>query len=170
LAPPGACNEGDFAMKKTFQFLLAATLALTLIQTGPASAQETHKRGTADEAVAMVKKAGDYLQKNGKDKAIAAFNDQKGEFVQGDLYVFMFDQKGVALAHGNNAKMINKDLMELNAGGVYPIKEFLKIGNSSAGKGWVKYQWPNSVTKKLEEKNTYVEKFGEYVIGVGIYK
>jgi cytochrome c len=170
LAPPGACNEGDFAMKNVFQFLLAAavTLTFTLTQTGAAMAQE--KRGTADEAVAMVKKAGEYLQKNGKDKAIAAFNDQKGEFVQGDLYVFMFDQKGVALAHGNNAKMINKELIELNAGGVFPVKEFLKIGNSPAGKGWVKYMWPNAVTKKLEEKNTYVEKAGEYVIGVGIYK
>ena len=155
-------------MKNLFRLLLAAAFTLTL--TGAASAQDTQKRGTADEAVALVKKAGEYLQKNGKDKAIAAFNDQKGEFVQGDLYVFMFDQKGVALAHGNNAKMINKDLMELNAGGVFPIKEFLKIGNSPAGKGWVKYQWPNSITKKLEEKNTYVEKVGEYVVGVGIYK
>jgi signal transduction histidine kinase len=168
LAPPGACNEGDFAMKNLFQFLLAA--ALTLALTGAATAQDAQKRGTADEAVAMVRKAGEYLQKNGKDKAIAAFNDQKGEFVQGDLYVFMFDQKGVALAHGNNAKMINKELMELNAGGVFPVKEFLKIGNSPAGKGWVKYMWPNAVTKKLEEKNTYVEKAGEYVIGVGVYK
>ena len=155
-------------MKNLFQFLLAAALTLTLA--GAATAQDAPKRGTADEAVAMVKRASEYLQKNGKDKAIAAFNDQKGEFVQGDLYVFMFDKSGTALAHGNNAKMINKPLMELNAGGVYPVKEFLKIGASPAGKGWVKYMWPNSITKNLEEKNTYVEKSGDYVIGVGIYK
>jgi cytochrome c len=155
-------------MKNLFQFLLAAALTLTL--TGAATAQDAQRRGTADEAVAMVKKAGDYLQKNGKDKAIAAFNDPKGEFIQGDLYVFMFDKNGVALAHGQNPKMVNKNLMELTAGGVYPIKEFLKIGNTPSGKGWVKYMWPNSISKNLEEKNTYVEKVGEYVIGVGIYK
>lgn len=155
-------------MKNLFQFLLAAALTLTL--TGAATAQDATRRGTADEAVAMVKKAGEYLQKNGKDKAIAAFNDPKGEFIQGDLYVFMFDKNGVALAHGQNAKMVNKNLMELSAGGVYPIKEFLKIGNTPLGKGWVKYMWPNSISKNLEEKNTYVEKVGEYVIGVGIYK
>ncbi|OEZ58577.1 cache domain-containing protein [Duganella sp. HH105] len=156
-------------MKHLFQFLLAAALTLSL--TGAATAQDAPpKRGTADEAVAMVKRAGEYLQKNGKDKAVAAFNDPKGEFIQGDLYVFMFDKAGVALAHGQNAKMVNKNLMELSAGGVYPIKEFLKIGASPAGKGWVKYMWPNSISKNLEEKNTYVEKVGDYVIGVGIYK
>ena len=154
-------------MKKLFQWMLVAMLTLTA---GAAFAQDAAHRGTADEAVAMVKRAGDYLQKNGKDKAVAAFNDPKGEFIQGDLYVFMFDKAGVALAHGQNAKMVNKNLMELTAGGVYPIKEFLKIGASPAGKGWVKYMWPNSISKNLEEKNTYIEKVGEYVIGVGIYK
>lgn len=155
-------------MKNLFRLLLAAAFTLTL--TGAASAQDAQKRGTADEAVALVKKAGEYLQKNGKDKAIAAINDQKGEFVQGDLYVFLYDQSGMTLAHGNNTKMINKNLLELNAGGVYPVKEFIKIANSPAGKGWIKYQWPNAVTKKMEEKNTYVEKFGEYIVGCGIYK
>lgn len=155
-------------MKHLFQLLLAAALTLSL--TGAASAQDAPRRGTADEAVAMVKRASEYLQKNGKDKAIAAFNDPKGEFIQGDLYVFMFDKAGVALAHGQNPKMVNKNLMELSAGGVYPIKEFLKIAASPAGKGWVKYMWPNSISKNLEEKNTYVEKSGDYVIGVGIYK
>ncbi|WP_317204336.1 cache domain-containing protein [Janthinobacterium sp.] len=157
-------------MKNVFQMLLAAMFTLSL--TGVAAAAE--KRGTADEAVAMVKKAGAYLKEHGKEKSIAAFNDPKGEFIKGDLYVFMFgmtgESTGVALAHGQNAKMVNKNLLELNAGGVYPIKEFLKLANSPAGKGWVTYQWPNSISKNLEEKNTYVEKFGDVLIGVGIYK
>jgi cytochrome c len=157
-------------MKNVVQLLLAALFTFSL--GGAALAQE--KRGTADEAVAMVKKAGVYLKANGKDKAIAAFNDPKGEFVKGDLYVFMMgingDAAGMMLAHGQNPKMVNKNLMELNAGGVYPVKEFLKLANSPAGKGWVTYKWPNSISKNLEEKNTYVEKNGDLVIGVGIYK
>lgn len=157
-------------MKNLFQLLMAAMFTLSL--TGVAMAEE--KRGTPDEAVAMVKKAGVYLKEHGKDKAVAAFNDPKGEFIKGDLYVFMFgmagDATGVALAHGQNAKMVNKNLLELNAGGVFPIKEFLKLANSPAGKGWVTYKWPNSISKNLEEKNTYVEKFGDVLIGVGIYK
>jgi cytochrome c len=156
-------------MKNVFQILLAAMLTFSL--SGVAMAEE--KRGTADEAVAMVKKAGAYLKEHGKDKAIAAFNDPKGGFVKGDLYVFMFgmtgEATGVALAH-QNTKMVNKNLLELNTAGVYPIKEFLKLANSPAGKGWATYKWPNPVSKNLEEKNTYVEKFGEVFIGVGIYK
>lgn len=157
-------------MKNVFRILLAALCALTL----GGAALAADKRGTADEAVAMVKQAGAYLKENGKDKAIAAFNNPKGEFVRGDLYVFMFsivgESTGVALAHGQNPKMVNKNLLELNAGGVYPIKEFLKLAASPAAKGWVTYQWPNSISKNLEEKNTYIEKFGDVLIGVGIYK
>lgn len=155
-------------MRQLYQYLMTALLALCVA--GAVQAQEATHRGTADEAVAMVKKASAYLQKNGKDKAVAAFNDPKGEFINGDLYVFMIDTSGVMLAHGQNPKMVNKNLMELNAGGVYPLKEFLKLTSGPAGKGWVKYMWPNSISKNMEEKNTYVEKVGEYVIGVGIYK
>ncbi|WP_436269963.1 cache domain-containing protein [Pseudoduganella sp. LjRoot289] len=159
-------------MKNAFQLLFAGLLALTLGRA--AMAQDAAHRGTADEAVAMVKKAGAYMDKNGRDKAVAAFNDPKGEFTKGDLYVFMIgingDQQGVALAHGQNAKMVGKNLIELNAGGVFPIKEFLKVAASPAGKGWVSYKWPNSVSKNMEDKSTYVEKFGDVLIGVGIYK
>lgn len=155
-------------MIKQFSRYLSAML-LAFCVTGVAMAQEAH-RGTADEAVAMVRKAVVYLQQNGKDKAVAAFNDPKGEFINGDLYVFMFDFDGVALAHGQNPRMVNKNLMELSAGGVFPIKEFLKIGKTPAGKGWVTYVWPNSISKKLEEKHTYIERSGDYVLGVGIYK
>lgn len=159
-------------MNQVFQSVMAAIFAFSLTFTGAASADD--KRGTADEAVAMVKKAGVYLKQNGREKAIAAFNDPNGEFIKGDLYVFMFgmtgDLNGVALAHGQNAKMVNKNLNDLNAGGVYPIREFLKLANSPAGKGWVTYKWPNSLSKNLEDKNTYIERNGDVLIGVGIYK
>ncbi|NVD98114.1 cache domain-containing protein [Massilia sp. BJB1822] len=157
-------------MKRVFQTLLATLFAFAM---GQALAQDA-QRGTADEAVAMVKRAGAFLEKNGREKAITAFNDSKGEFIKGDLYVFMFgmngEERGVALAHGQNAKMVNKNLTELNAGGVYPIKEFLKLAGSAAGKGWVSYKWPNSISKNMEDKSTYVEKYGDVLIGVGIYK
>ena len=147
-----------------------AIMMAALCMAAGASAQDVARRGTQDEAVAMVKKASAYLQKNGKDKAAAAFNDPKGEFVAGDLYVIFLDQSGVALAHGQNQKIVNKNILAMTAGGVQPIKEFLKLANSPAGKGWFSYEWPYSISKKLEQKSTYVEKSGDYVIGVGIYK
>jgi cytochrome c len=157
-------------MKNLFKMLMVALFAIGL--SGAATAEE--KRGTADEAVAMVKKAGAYLKKNGRAKAIEAFNKTSGEFIKGDLYVFMFATEGpdlgVTLAHGQNQKMVGKNILEINADGVYPIKEFIKLANSPAGKGWVVYKWPNSISKNLEEKHTYIEKFGDVLLGVGIYK
>ncbi|WP_308606244.1 cache domain-containing protein, partial [Massilia sp. DJPM01] len=149
-----------------FKQLMFAVFAFTLA--GAASAQDA-RRGTAEEAVAMVKKASAYLNENGRDKAIAAFNDPKGEFIKGDLYVFMFTFDGTALAHGQNAKMVGKNLIDLKAGEVYPIREFIKIAKTS-GTGWFGYKWPNSITKAMEEKNTYIERNGEVLIGVGTYK
>lgn len=157
-------------MKNVWKMLMMGLFAISL--SGAALADE--HRGTPDEAVTMVKKAVAYLKENGRDKAIAAFNRPNGEFINGDLYVFMFgttgEQTGVALAHGQNPKMVNKNLLELNAGGVFPIKEFLKLANSPAGKGWVVYKWPNSISKNLEEKHTYIEKSGDVLLGVGVYK
>lgn len=154
--------------------MLAKTVTTLLLVLGlgwgaTAAAQAQSARGTADEAVAMVKRAAAYLGKNGKDKAVAAFNDPNGEFVVGDLYVIMLDEKGVALAHGQNPRMVNKNILEMMAGDVYPIKEFIKIANTPAGRGWVNYQWPNSISKKMEHKSTYVERAGEYYLGVGVY-
>jgi hypothetical protein len=45
----------------------------------------------------FVDEARDYALKNGRDKAIQVFNDPKGEFVRGDLYVFAYDFLGNAL-------------------------------------------------------------------------
>jgi hypothetical protein len=40
----------------------------------------------------------------------------------------------------------------------------------SSGNGWVDYKWPNPITNKIEDKSSYVEKMGDYFVGVGIYK
>ncbi len=149
--------------------LVGLIVSLCLGLSGMAQAAE---RGTADEAVALVKKAAAYLKANGKEKAFAEFSNPTGKFVSKDLYVFVYGlNDGVNLAHGNNAKLIGKNLIDLkDANGVYIVKEFLKTANSKTGTGWVDYQWPNPVTKAMEAKSTYVEKAGDVMIGCGIYK
>lgn len=156
-------------MKNIFKTLMLALFALSL--SGAALANES--KGTADEAMALVKKAGAYIKENGKDKAISAFNNPQGGFVKGDLYVFMLGTNGdgITLAHGQNAKIVGKNMLELrSADNIYFVKEFLKTANSPAGKGWINYKWVNSVTKAVEDKSTYVERFGDVFVGVGIYK
>lgn len=126
-------------------------------------------KGTADEAMAMVKKGVAFVKANGKEKAFAEFSNQKGQFVDRDLYVMVYDMEGNNKAHGSNPKLIGKNLLEIkDADGKFIVKGLIEMANK--GKGWFDYKWPNSVTKAVEAKSTYVEKVDDVLIGVGIYK
>ena len=119
----------------------------------------------------MVQKAGDYLKENGKEKAFAAFADKANpQFHDRDLYIFVYDLKGVNLSHGNNAKMVGKDLIDMkDTDGTFLIRKMIEVANT-AGKGWVDYKWPNPTTKQVEQKSSYVEKRDNLIVGSGIYK
>jgi cytochrome c len=133
-----------------------------------ANAQE---RATAEEAVPFVKKAVAHLKKVGKEKAYADFADpQNKQFHDRDLYIFVYDLKGVCVAHGNNPKMVGKDLSQMkDANGKTIIQDFLELANTK-GAGWVEYSWPNPVTKNVEAKSSYIVKVDDILLGAGIYK
>lgn len=151
-----------WALIKKMAFCL---MALSLV--AAASAAE---KGTADEAVAMVKKSVVFLKKNGKEKAFAEFSNPEGKFIKGDLYVMVYDMDGLNKAHGGNPKLVGKNLLEIkDANGVFIVKRFIEVAKDK-GKGWVDYIWPNTVTTAVEQKSTYVEKVDDLLIGVGIYK
>ena len=152
-------------MKKLFSCLLFATAAFIAI--APASAAE---KGTADEAVALVKKTIAYYKTNGKEKAFAEFNNPNGQFKNRDLYIMVYDMQGNNKAHGANAKLIGKNLSEIkDADGKFIVKSFIDIA-STKGSGWVDYKWPNPVSNAVEPKSTYVEKYEDILLGCGIYK
>ncbi|CAN7625753.1 cache domain-containing protein [Duganella sp. LjRoot269] len=155
-------------MKNLLKYLVVGCAALMF--NGGAGAAE---KGTADEAVAMVKKAGEFLKKNGKEKAFAEFNNPKGQFIHKDLYIFAFGANGdgVELANGANIKLVGKNVKEMkDADGKYLIKDILALGTAAEGKGWVDYKWPNPVTGQIDGKRTYVERVDDVIIGCGVYK
>ena len=129
--------------------------------------------GTSTEAVALVKKAIAYLKENGKDKAFAEFSNPKGQFIDRDMYIVAFatNGDGVALAHGGNARLVGRSLLDLrDVEGKYMVKEFLRVANEKSGSGWVDYKWPHPVTKAIESKSTYIERTGDIAIACGVYK
>jgi signal transduction histidine kinase len=146
----------------------ALLLSLSMLAFAPAALAAD--LGNADDASNMVKKGVAFLKANGKDKTLAAASDNKGQFVDRDIYLSIYDMKGIVVAHGANAKLIGKDVSELkDADDKLFIKEILaKAG--SAGKGWVDYKWPNPVTKEIQAKSVYLEKSGDLVIASGFYK
>ncbi len=123
---------------------------------GLASAQE---KITKDEAQALVKKVVAFAKANGEEKAIAACNTAEYQ-VRADGYIFAYDSKGINVCH-KNEKMRGKNLFEMkDADGVPLIQEMLKACNSASGNGWIKYKWPNPVSKAVEPKQSYAEKQG----------
>ena len=126
--------------------------------------------GTADEAKTLMKKAVTYLKANGKDKAFAAFNDKKGDFVNKDLYIFVLDLNGKVISHGANEKLIGKDMMATkDKNGQLFIKKMVDLANTK-GKGEVEYYWDNPVTKQVAPKVSILEKVGDVIVACGYYK
>lgn len=123
-----------------------------------------------DQAVAMVQKAVKFMKENGPEKAFSEFNNPKGPFAEGELYVFAYDFTGKNVAHGANPSHIGKDLINLtDADGKLIIKEMIELAKSK-GSGWVDYKYKNPKTGEIEAKSSYIEKVGDHFVGCGIYK
>jgi cytochrome c len=128
------------------------------------------KSGTPAEAEALVKKVVSFFKANGQERTFAAVSNLKGDFVKGDLYVFVYDLTGKCVAHGGNPKMVGKDLIDLkDADGKPFVKERIDIIKTK-GSGWQNYKWTNPVDKAIENKTAYIEKSGEFIFGCGAYK
>ena len=144
-------------------------LLLLLGLAGIVSGAEKAKHGTAAEAEAMVKKAIASMKSGGKDATFAEINNPKGKFTDRDLYIFVYDMNGKCVAHGQNTKMIGKDLIEMkDADGKYFVKERVEIAKTK-GSGWQEYKFTDPLTKKIERKRAYVEKYEDLIVGSGIY-
>jgi cytochrome c len=148
--------------------LAAMTMLATLTFACPASATEY---GSKDEAVAMVKRVEAMFSKDGADATFKAVSDKTvAEFHDRDLYPFVYDMNGNCLAHGARPALIGKNLMDLkDQDGKYLIHEMIDIAKGS-GSGWINYKWPNPINNKIEDKASYVEKMGDYFVGVGVYR
>ena len=153
---------GDNLMKK----LLTYTLAVLFMSGNFVAAEEF---ATAKDAEAMVAKAVQAISvdQNGTFNEITA-KDPK--WIIADLYPVVYDMNGKCLSHGQNAKQVGKDLLEIaDADGKEFVKERVSLAKSQ-GKFWQDYKFTDPVTKKVLPKSAYCEKSGEVIVCAGIYK
>ncbi|CAN5866597.1 cache domain-containing protein [soil metagenome] len=141
-------------------------LSLLSVSMLPVWAEE---HGSATEAQAMVQKTITAMKKNGVENIITEINKRDGQYKDRDLYVVVYNLEGKNLAH-LNPKMVGKDMMELtDSDGKYFIKERLQIAKKK-GSGWQDYKFVNPVSKQIEPKSMYIEKYDNVIVGCGIYK
>lgn len=147
---------------------IALIVTMVVGLAGPALA--AGEKGTADEAVAMTRKATSFLAKEGPDAAFAAFTGKDPRFVDRDLYVIVYDREGKCLAHGSNPKLVGKDLIEnQDTDGKFYVRERVETAKTKTS-FWQDYKFSNPTTKKVEPKSTYCETAGDKIVCVGIYK
>ncbi len=157
--------KGSMYMRAIFKGILIIVAAASLSASALAGNQ-----GTAAEAEALVKKGAAYVKASGKEKLIAEVNKPNGQFVDRDLYLSVWDAKATVLAHGANARLVGKDIIDLkDADDKYFMKEIVTKA-ASAGKGWVDYKWTNPITKEIQAKSAYFEKVDDMIISSGYYK
>lgn len=149
------------------RYALAVLAYLGLLAGVPAIAGSEF--GGREEAVAMVKRVQDKFARDGAEATFAAVSDTSvKEFHDRDLYPFIYDLKGVCVAHGVRSVLIGKNLLSLkDQDGKYLIQEMIAIATEK-GSGWINYKWPHPVTNKIEDKVSYIEKMGDYFVGVGV--
>ena len=149
--------------------LKCAVLLSLSVLTGMAMAADGG--ATKEDAVAMVKKGVAHVKSAGKDKAYAEFSDKaNATWRKEDLYLVVYGLDGTVHAHGANAKMIGKNLIELkDIDGKLFVKERVDMAKSQ-GTFWQDYKFTNPESKKIEPKQMYCEKLDDTVVCGGIYK
>lgn len=146
--------------------LLATATVAALIATA-APAQEY---GTAKEAEAMVKAAVTHIKSVGKEQAYSDFTAKKQPFFDRDLYVVVYGMDGKIFAHGQNARMVGKEMLDMKDPDGKPfVKERVELAKAK-DTFWQDYKFTDPVTKKVLPKAMYCQRVEETVVCSGIYK
>jgi cytochrome c len=151
-------------VKKSASCLFATFFAFSIYAGDPPSIEQ--------RVQTLVEKGITSVKTIGLDKTFTEINTPKGNLSDGELYLFSNDFKGATLAHGANQKLIGQVQYDLlDADGKPFMQELIKIA-STTKKGWVSYKWTNPLTKKIQEKRTFIMRVEgkDLFIGCGYYK
>ncbi len=122
----------------------------------------------SQRAQALLAKAVARYQASG-DSALAAFSRQ-GEFIDGELYIYVVDTSGVMLASGGpSASLVGKPVVSVLDD---DLKAAFRQAIEQPADGSVRsaeYRWWNWQHAKVERKRVFYQRVGERVLSVGYY-
>ena len=126
---------------------------------------------TPDEARAMLVKAVDAIKQDPK-AAFARINDINGGFIHDDVYVFVVGiNDHVMYASGGTPRLVGRkvdNVTDVSGKRIFPAS--VEVAKAAAkGAGELRYTWLNPVTRRQENKITYLERIGDYAVGAGYY-
>lgn len=135
----------------------------------PLAASASSEFASTKEAEQMVAKAVGAIKSN-KQKAYDEITGKDTKWIDRDLYPVVYDLNGKVLAHGQNAKQVGKELIEMkDPDGKLFVKERVELARSK-GKFWHDYKFTDPVSKKVLPKQMYCERLDETAVCAGVYK
>ena len=130
------------------------------------------RRGSADEAYEMVRRAQTYIEEKGMAAALTEFHKLPGKtsFRDRDLYIFVFDRQGQYSAFGSNPERVGSTVHEVpGLDGSLVLQRGFRAAEQ--GGGWIDYEVVHPLTQAVEEKTSYVEPLtSDTLIGCGVFK
>ncbi len=136
----------------------------------PQNQSATSSTASPEELVAFVENAFEYAHVHGQEAALREFNNQTGQFVDGELYIFAYDSAGNTLALPFQPEVIGKnrwDIMDMN--GTAYIQN--AIASAQSGGGFIRYLYADPADDfTVKQKLSYVMMVDSgWLIGAGIY-
>lgn len=168
----------------TCREILPLTFCL-LMAAGATSAMATDRRGTPEEAQAMVRRAVELFKAKG-EAAFAVISSGAEGFRDKDLYVFVYstgpDAKVVAYggppvdASGKpvsdpptTTAVVGRKASDIKDADGKPLGPVFLEKATDDGT-WVDYRWANPATGTPDRKSSWVVRAGSYIFGCGVYK
>jgi polar amino acid transport system substrate-binding protein len=110
-----------------------------------------------------------YAKTNGKEKALAEFNNPNGSFVKDGLYIFADDYNGTALAWPSRPDQVGVNRINVtDLDGSYYMQTMFNSARN--GTGMVEYYSVNPATNTTQLKISYVTDVdGTWMLGAGRY-
>jgi signal transduction histidine kinase len=125
---------------------------------------------TRKDAMDWVDKAVQLYQAAGKRIALSEFTNPKGQFVEGEMYIFVLDPQGTMLAHGANERFVGENWIDVrDPEGKLFIRDIIETA-AGKGSGWAEYMWYDPEVKETLPKVVYFEKIDDVIICSGVYK
>ena len=158
-------------MRRTRTIVFVAFIGVLMAGIGvraPAASSLLCPVATPERAKALAERAARYLAQNGAQKSFTAFMRRDGGFIDGDLYVFVFDGGGVLRASGGWPETVGSRVT-LSQDGSGIVWRMFQLARTK-GRGWVHYSWYNPCSRQLEPKMSYIIKVKGFIVGVGAYK
>ena len=126
--------------------------------------------GTRNDAVAMVQRVQEKFKKEGPDATFKAINNKV--FLDRDLYPWVYRlSDGTNMADARFPAVRGKQLIDLrDQDGKFITREWIRIAETPPNRGWSNYRWPNPITNTVDDISSWVERMGDYLVGVGIHR